>query len=501
MIQKDLYINIVLEFCMSEHVNKYITEVALPMREIFKDMAKYTPSKLCGLLGNTVLVPVYTNLLSREEYGVYTVSVAVLSFLCVIFSDWIGLSGLRFFREHQLHHQISKYLSILVMLLGVNIFLLFLVAFIFRHNFYEFFKIPPALFMGIVFLTIPVAIRALLFQILRAQIKPSAFTISTIVNQVTTIIFSVLIIKYLHLGGASILWGMAISISLIDILLIYQSNILKHFKLEPISVSTLLSIIKYGIPIAIASTSLWVITQSNKLIIQHLKGLSESAIIGVGYSLTFPILMTFFAIFTIASFPRIINMYEDKMDVRPIISKITGYYFLVSLPLILLSSLYAKDITMLANAKFQEAYVLIPYLAASCFFLSLAEYTTMQYMLSKKTYINTIIKVIAGLIGVALNYVLIVKMGVVGSGIATLATNALYFVFSLMIVMPGLEWRVPYRRIEQILISFIPMMIFFYIFKFRTNIHPWIQMTLLLLIYSFAFAIIRRIKKDDKYVV
>ena len=91
---------------MSKEVNRYLTEVALPMREIFKDMAKYTPSKIVGLLGNTVLVPIYTNLLTREEYGVYTVAIAVLSFLCIIFSDWVGLSGLRFFREHQLQNQI-----------------------------------------------------------------------------------------------------------------------------------------------------------------------------------------------------------------------------------------------------------------------------------------------------------------------------------------------------------------------------------------------------------
>lgn len=486
---------------MSEHVNKYISEVALPMREIFKDMAKYTPSKLCGLLGNTILVPVYTNLLSREEYGVYTVSVAVLSFLCILFSDWVGLSGLRFFREHQLQNQISKYLSILVMLLTTNITLLFIVAFIFRHNFYEFFKIPPSLFMGIVFLTIPVAIRALLFQILRAQIKPSAFTISTIINQIMTISISVLIIKYLHLGGVSILWGMAISISLIDLLLIYQSNILKYFKLEPISWDTLKSIFKYGIPIAIASASMWCITKSNTLITQQLEGFESASIVGVGYSLTFPILMTFFAIFTIASFPRIINMYEDRRDVRPIISKITGYFLLVAMPLVALSAVYAKDITLLANAKFQEAYVLIPYLASACFFLSLAEYTTMQYLLSKKTYINTIIKVVSGLIGVALNYILILKMGVVGSGIATLIANILYFALSLIIVMPNLEWKVPYFRLMQIVITFIPVSGLCYLLKTNTNIHPWIQMSILLISYFAVFCIVRLFKKDDRYVI
>lgn len=482
---------------MSEYVNKYIKEVALPMREIFKDMAKYTPSKVFGLLGNTVLVPVYTNLLSKEEYGIYIVSVAVLSFLCILFSDWVGLSGLRFFREHQLQDKISKYLSILVMLLTTNICLLFLVAFIFRHNFYEFFKIPPNLFMGIVFLTIPVAIRALLFQILRAQIKPSAFTISTIINQIMTIVISVLIIKYLHLGGVSILWGMAISISLIDVLLIYQSNILKYFKFEPVSIPTLLSIFKYGIPIAIASISLWIITKSNTLILQHLKGFEEAGIVGVGYSLTFPILMTLFSILTVASFPRIINMYEDKVDVRPIISKITGYYFLVSVPLVVLSAIYAKDITMLANAKFQEAYVLIPYLAVACFFLALAEYTTMQYLLSKKTYVNTIIKVVSGVIGVGLNYLLIIKMGVVGAGIATMLTNFLYFVLSLVIVMPGLEWQVPYVKLLQIGSSLIPMTFFCYVFKTYTNTHAWVQMGLLLIVFLVSYAFMRTCIEED----
>ena len=72
---------------MSQKVNKYIQEVALPMKAIFKDMLKYAPSKIFGLLGNIVVVPVYTNLLSPSQYGVYVISLAVLSFLCILFSD------------------------------------------------------------------------------------------------------------------------------------------------------------------------------------------------------------------------------------------------------------------------------------------------------------------------------------------------------------------------------------------------------------------------------
>ena len=86
-------------------------------RGIFRDMAKYAPSKIVGMLGNALIVPVYTSLLPPEQYGLYSISIALLSFLCILFSDWVGLSGLRFFRHHQLMQDMPKYLTTLVSIL------------------------------------------------------------------------------------------------------------------------------------------------------------------------------------------------------------------------------------------------------------------------------------------------------------------------------------------------------------------------------------------------
>ena len=72
------------------------------LKAIFRDMVKYSPSKIVGMIGNAKIIPVYTSLLSPEQYGLYSLSIAVLSFLCIIFSDWVGLSGLRFFKHHQM---------------------------------------------------------------------------------------------------------------------------------------------------------------------------------------------------------------------------------------------------------------------------------------------------------------------------------------------------------------------------------------------------------------
>jgi O-antigen/teichoic acid export membrane protein len=471
-------------------------ELALTFKNIFKDIFKYFPSKLIGLIGNAIVIPIYTNLLTTEQYGIYTLSVAVLSFICIIFSDWVGLSGLRFFKQHEMQKDIQKYLSTVIGLLTGNLIVMFITAILFRHWFYSFFKISPKIFLFILLLIIPVAIRALFFQILRAQIKPWAFTISTILNQFLTIILSVFFIKAFHWGAYAMLMGMALSISLIDVILIFQSNIKEYFEFSKPKLNILSSLFRYGIPLSITSISLWAITQSNRLILNRISGFNEVGYLGVAYGMTFAILDTLFVVITVAAYPRIINLFEEHVDVRPIISRLTGYYVLISLPVIVVYSLYAEQIVnFMANSKFHDAYILIPYLSFSVFFYSLTEYTTMQYLLSKKTYLNTIIRVISAIIGLGLNIVLIIKMGLVGLGIATLASNIFCFLLSIIINVKNLEWQVPYRKLTQIALAFIPALIFYYYVLKDVNWNIFIETGLILIIYYAVYMLIIKLDK------
>ena len=459
---------------------------------IFKDMLKYSPSKICGTAGNAIIVPVYTSLLPPEQYGLYSLSIALLSFLCIIFSDWVGLSGLRFFRQHQLAQDLPRYLSVLVSILAINIGAMFLLAFLFRHNFYSFFNIDVKYFVAILFLIIPVAIRALLFQLLRAQLRSVAFTFSTLLNQIMTIGLSVFFIKAFHLGALALLLGMGISITLIDILLIYQSNILAYFRVPKLHIKVLLPIFAYGVPIAATSLSAWIINQSNKFIMNNISGFTDVGYVGVAYGVTLPLLLTVFSIITVAAIPRIIRMYEENVDVRPIISRFTGYYILISMPVITVMSLYASDfVGMLAHAKFHEAYRIIPYFAFGTFFMGLTDYTTLQYHLANKTYIEFIIKLFSGIVGIALNIVLIPKCGLEGVGMATLGANFLYFFLSVVIVLPNLGLLYPYRILLSMLLAFIPMGAMYEIVHNMIYIPAIFQMLLLLCIFYASYYVVR----------
>ncbi len=459
------------------------------LKAIFRDMVKYSPSKIIGMLGNAIIVPVYTSLLSPDQYGLYSLSIAVLSFLCIIFSDWVGLSGLRFFKHHQMMQDMPKYLTTLVTMLITNICLMFVLALTFRHNFYEFFHIPVKYFLAILVLIIPVAIRALLFQLLRAQLKSMSFTLSTIVNQFLTILLSIFFVKFFHLGAIALLLGMGVSISLIDILLIYQSNILSWFKLQKIEWSSVFPIMVYGIPIAATSLSAWIINQSNKFIMNSIHGFSEVGIVGVAYGLTLPLLMTIFSIITVAAIPRIINMYEEKIDVRPLISRFTGYYVLIALPVITVISLYSVDYVQMlsSNEKFLIAFKLIPYFAFGTFFMALTDYTTLQYHLANKTYIDFIIKLTSGIANVVLNILLIPKYGLVGVGLATLIANFLYFLLSVIIVLPGLRLIYPKLIFNRMLISLIPTFVLFVVFNKLISLPALVEMLSLMFVFYICY--------------
>lgn len=467
-------------------------EEKIQLTAIFKDMLKYSPSKICGMLGNAIIVPVYTSLLPPEQYGLYSLSIALLSFLCIIFSDWVGLSGLRFFRQHQLAQDLPRYLSILVSILVMNVASMFVLAFVFRHNFYTFFNIDAKYFIAILFLIIPVAIRALMFQLLRAQLKSIAFTFSTILNQILTIGLSVFFIKVFHMGALALLLGMGISISLIDVLLIYQSRIFTYFRVPKLQWNVLLPIFAYGVPIAATSLSAWIINQSNKFIMNNISGFTEVGYVGVAYGVTLPLLMTIFSIITVAAIPRIIRMYEERIDVRPIISRFSGYYILISMPVITVMALYASDfVSMLANPKFHEAYRIIPYFAFGTFFMGLTDYTTLQYHLANKTYIEFIIKLSSGIVGIILNVILIPKYGLEGVGIATLSANFLYFFLSVIIVLPNLGLLYPYRILISMLFAFIPMGLMYQIIHNMVYIPAIFQMIMLVAIFYASYYVVR----------
>lgn len=428
------------------------------LANINKDIIKYIPAKVLGMLMNLAAVPIYTNLLLPEEYGLYGISVGLLSFIAIIFSDWVALSALRFFKEHLKIDRIEQFFSSILFLISSNLAIMYILTLVFADWILELFRVPEENFHLILFLMIPIALRALMFQILRAQIKPMVFTVVVLINQFTTIGAAVFFIKFLALGSKGILMGMMVSITVIDIILLLLCKLGKESKINLISKDSLQEFYKYGIPIAASSLGMWIITQSNKFVMQHYRGAEYNAFTGVGYGLTFSLLFPLFAIITLAGIPRIINRYETGQDVREVITKLSGYFFIVFIPIVFLMCYFPEEIVLLfSNDKYIDAAQIIPLLALSAMFFGLAEYTVIQYHLIKKTYIHMLIKVIPNILGIFLTIFLIQFFSdekvLFAVGFSALLSQVLYFGASLVIRIKDLSWIPPYRVIISCFIA------------------------------------------------
>jgi O-antigen/teichoic acid export membrane protein len=272
------------------------------------------------------------------------------------------------------------------------------------------------------------------------------------------------------MGAIGIILGMAFSISIVDIVMFFITKMGNYSSIKLISKDTLVGFYKYGIPIAASSLGLWILTQSNKFVLQFYHGSFFNGLAGVGYNLTFSILFPLFAIIAYAAVPRIINLYETGKSVNRIITKLTAYYTMIFLPIVFIYCYFSKEIVLLlSNAKYADAYLIIPFLALSAFFSGLAEYTVIQYHLAKKTYIYTLIKVCPSIASLIISiFLLPIFKGesiLIVLGILTLASQIIYFLLSITINIKGLSWNPPVKLIGKCILSLLAS---FFILNFYT---------------------------------
>ena len=103
---------------------------------------------------------------------------------------------------------------------------------------------------------------------------------------------------------------------------------------------------------------------------------------------------------------------------------------------------------------------------------------------------------LSGIAGVILNILLIPQYGLVGVGIATLSANILYFLLSIIIVLPGLRLIYPVLIINRIIISIMPCILLYYTFANIGHVQAIFEMLILLgVFYGIYFTLAKTIMK------
>ncbi len=405
-----------------------------------KDLAKNTAivsiGKICTQLITFFLLPVYTAVLSNEEYGVVDLLNTLTSLLLPIATLQIEQGVFRYLidcRENKEKQTtlITTIMRFMIIQLIICI-IIFLCASPFIHNEYKYFLMAN-LVMGM-FSTI-------LLQICRGLGDNPTYAIGSFITGALTVVLNVIFIVSFHWGAYGMLGATAISNLLCSVYIFMKKKIYKYIKPKQYDKTTLKEIIKYSVPLIPNMISWWIVSASDRTIISAVIGIAQNGIYSAAnkFSGVFTTLYSVFNLTWTESASININSEDRDEFFSKILDFVIRFFGCLCLGTI---AVMPFVFNILINEKFAEAYYQIPILILGSVFNILVSFIGSIYVAKKLTKEIAKTSVIAAIINIGVNVVLIKSIGLYAASISTVIAYVLMFIYRWIDVKKYVKFNV-----------------------------------------------------------
>ncbi len=471
-------------------------------RDLFKDMLKYLPGQIVPGIVAFVTIPIVSRLFPPQAFGEYSIVTATTNIFAILMG-WISMSITRFYPAYEKEGRLSDFYKGCISMTGKS-FLAILSVYVLGLMVAKRFISPSLFYMLVIGGGVFVCNSG--YEMLKTflRIKRDVFWFSgfTIWKSVSAISIGLFLIMVLHTGIEGLLWGMILA-NLLAFPLLWK----KAFGGTPLkgklSSEEAMGIFKYGYPLVVGNLAAWILSLADRYIIQIYRGSWEVGIYSASYKLSEPSIMLLGKLFTLASGPIMVHIYEKKglEKSKEFLHTITRFYLMLCIPLVFGLSIMAKPLVQILLAKgYLMGYKIIPIVSAGAFFLGLQQRYQTGFILKKKTYAITRAIIYAGLLNVALNVFFVPKYGYIAAAFTTLIsyiflTAIMYFSSSSLY-----KWKFPTKALAKSIISSLLMGgVLAYILV--TPYTPLMKIILSCIvgpfIYFLSLILLKEIKKDE----
>ena len=405
-----------------------------------KDLAKNTAivsiGKICTQLITFFLLPVYTAVLSNEEYGVVDLLNTLTSLLLPIVTLQIEQGIFRYLidcRENN-EKQIKLITTIIrfMIIQSIACIVIFLCVSPFIHNEYKYFLMANLL-MGI--------FSSLLLQICRGLGDNATYAIGSFITGAFTVVLNVIFIVAFRWGAYGMLGAIAISNFICSVYIFLKRKIYKYIKPKQFDKKILKEIIKYSVPLIPNMISWWIVSASDRTIISAVIGIAQNGIYSAAnkFSGVFTTLYSVFNLTWTESASININSEDRDEFFSKILDFVIRFFGCLCLGTI---AVMPFVFNILINEKFAEAYYQIPILILGSVFNILVSFVGSIYVAKKLTKEIAKTSVIAAIINIFVNIVLIKSIGLYAASISTVIAYALMFIYRWIDVKKYVKFNV-----------------------------------------------------------
>lgn len=390
----------------------------------YKNLMMDTAVFAVGSLGSKIilffLVPLYTSCLTQEQYGtvelVGTIAELMVPFVSVVVYDAI----LRFTLD-QSRDKSSIILGAMVVFAAGSAATLLLAPALGLHKGMAPWKWYVALYV----------ISYMATQILLTYIKGkgnSKLYVALGLGQTALLaVLNIVLLKFRRLGVEGYLVSNVAAHLGVAVLAFFAGGVARDLRGARLDLALLGRMLRYSAPLILNNVSWWLIKSSDKLMLDHFMG---SAAVGL-YSVAakIPALINVFASFFSQAWEiSSVREYESMRDAG-FYSKVFGMFvFAITFCCACLLPLARPFMSVYVAEGFFEAWRYVPWLLVAAAFFAVSTFFGSIYSLGYNSVGVMLSTLLAGALNIALNLVLIPRIGIAG---ATAATAASYMFIAL----------------------------------------------------------------------
>ena len=366
-----------------------------------------------------LLMPIYTAVLSPAENSDVSLMMQTANLLIPLVSLGIANSIIRFGLDEK--YSKRTVFTTGVFTLGAG-YLLLIAAFPLLNR-VEF--IHKYIWMLYLYLLMSCS-RTLVQQFVRAKTYTKLYAFDGIMATVNTLILVCVFLLKFHWGAMGYIAAIIGADFLSVVFLSVVTSVWRYFDISKLNKEVAKEMLKYCLPLIPASIAWWITNVSDRYLVAYFCGNTVNGIYDISYKLP-SIINVFATIFLEAWQISAVKESGEKHTSRFFGNVFKAYQSVVFIGGAGIILLCKPLIKLLADDAYFEAWTFVPVLIMATIFACFSTFMTSIYMVEKRGGLNLATMSAGAVANIALNLVLIPKIGAQGAAIATFASYVLVF--------------------------------------------------------------------------
>lgn len=395
---------------MEESRNKYL----------LKNTAVFTLGNFASKFISFFLVPLYTNVLTTQEYGTIDLVITICTVVVPIITLNIMEGLMRFNLDKGADKNSITKIGITILFLGCILGIVLIPIL-------KLWNAISSISVLVYFYIVCSASSQVFLCDLRGKELLVQYSIGNILNTLLIAGFNILFLLGFKLGIAGYLLAYTISNAIVAV---YALIIGKGYRAITASLDKrkLKEMLKYSVVLIPNSFMWWIMNSSDHVMVTSMIGAAANGVYAISYKLP-TLISTFAGIFTQAwSYSAIRE--EDAEDVESytnnVFKSMIGVIMLIGLCMMAVIKPFLK---IYVSPNYYEAWKYTPFLIIGCVFLTLASFMSTSYTVHKDSKGFLLSGTFGAILNIALNFTLIPNFGVYGAAFATCISYISVFIF------------------------------------------------------------------------